>query len=109
MGWDYCKSWTKNDVIKHVTSDWKGAEVSCVTLDHKVVGNVVWMVKERTYADGRVEVSIDLALLDGNGYKLLSECEHPYFYNCPLEFLDKAPVANAAWRKIVTEKAKVRE
>jgi len=32
------------------------------------------------------------------GYKFLVEAEHPYYYSCPLRYLDMAPQRCATWR-----------
>jgi hypothetical protein len=39
------------------------------------------------------------------GYKDLSECEHPYYYGCPLRFLDAAPETCKEWRETVRARA----
>jgi hypothetical protein len=35
------------------------------------------------------------------GYKSLDESVHPYYYSCPLRYLDMAPVQSPAWRERV--------
>ena len=35
------------------------------------------------------------------GYKFLVEAEHPYYYSCPLRYLDMAPVQSSEWRERV--------
>ncbi|MCA9380929.1 hypothetical protein KC678_01565, partial [Candidatus Dojkabacteria bacterium] len=35
------------------------------------------------------------------GYKDMDESMHPYYYNCPLSFLDMTPVACEEWRQHV--------
>lgn len=36
---------------------------------------------------------------DGWRYKELAEAEHPYYYACPLRFLDRAHEQNKEWRR----------
>jgi hypothetical protein len=33
------------------------------------------------------------------GYKSLDESVHPYYYSCPLRYLDMAPVRSSEWRE----------
>ena len=35
------------------------------------------------------------------GYKSLDESVHPYYYSCPLRYLDMAPVQSSEWRERV--------
>jgi hypothetical protein len=39
----------------------------------------------------------------GWGYKDLTESMHPYYYTCPLSYLETVPVACEEWREQVRE------
>lgn len=45
-------------------------------------------------------IRCDLLERSGNqwGYKPLDESMHPYYYSCPLSYLDLAPEQSADWR-----------
>ncbi len=40
---------------------------------------------------------------EGWGYKALEESSHPYYYDCPLHYLDLAPEQSADWRSGVRQ------
>jgi hypothetical protein len=74
-------------------------------------GNVLWSVVEltakvegvhRDLAPGQSlrYIRCDLLERSGNqwGYKPLEESMHPYYYSCPLSYLDLAPEQSADWR-----------
>ena len=87
---------------------WSTREV----LAHKVVGNELWMVVRATrefaesetapVTDTKVDTFIALDLLDRSegrwGYKDMAESSHPYYYGCPLKYLDMAPEECPEWR-----------
>jgi hypothetical protein len=106
MGWLYGYSWkTKHDIIRHCT----GPEMlgtSLTVLAHTCVGNHLWCVLQPT--DGKPPF-IGLCLLSKDrkdgiwGYKDMTESMHPYYYDCPLCYLDLAPQPEgesaASWRE----------
>ena len=97
--------------VPYWKAHWKTREV----LAHKLVGNELWAVVRLTgeYAESetapvtetKVETVIVLYLLDKSddlwGYKDMAESMFPYYFGCPLSYLDMAPVANAEWREEV--------
>jgi hypothetical protein len=118
MGFDFTKGAKKTDIVKRLIADRPrfnngrdSFDVSSKTVAHKVIGSSLWMVVEQTkhfkLAD-QTKRLIVLAVLEnkrGFGYGYNSHCEeaHPYYYDCPLEFLDMVPVASEDWRKGVRE------
>lgn len=72
-------------------------------LKHSVNGNELWSVWEKK--DGtRAIILFLLASKDGRwGYKEIAEVSGPYYYKCPLKFLDMAAIANTSWREKVLE------
>lgn len=76
------------------------------TLRKCAVGNVLWTVREVTEGEKKERfIGCDLLLPDksGWGYKDMSESMHPYYYTCPLAYLDEVPVACEEWRALVRE------
>ena len=129
MGWDYTKGATKGQIVKELVKEqplrdaqtWSNAKQQIVdagykiavkVLAHKVVKSSLWAVREVTkkYPDGKVEVEtyIYLGLLGskkdfGWGYNSYCEQEGPFYYDCPLEFLDMVPPVDESWREKVRE------
>ena len=74
-----------------------------------ITGGTLWYIVERTSkADGSKKRFIACDLIRRRGryemaYKDMNESMHPFYYSCPLKYLDMVPVANEGWR------AKVRE
>lgn len=99
MGWDFKADATKKDIIADLTKE--GTSTKC--LAHTCKGNVLWTVHE-TKATG--EKWIGCYILGsskgfGWGYKDMCESMFPYYFSCPLSYLDMAPVACAEWREKV--------
>ena len=121
MGWLFTTGSTRRDLIAERTRDWttEGAEGITVTstcLAHCYRGNVysgvLWAVWERTFTkDGQqtkpTERWITCDLLryqkdSGWGCKDLDESMFPYYYSCPLKYLNLVPLdqfgGNREWR-----------
>ena len=102
MGWLFSGRWQdKASLVKHLTD-----ENGLPTLAKSVRGNTLWAVHEGTMKDGTKIRFIGCYLMasdrkncGGWGYKDMDESMGPYNYDCPLKFLDMAPVANEKWRE----------
>ncbi len=105
MGWLFGYH-TRRELIDHLVS---GNGIK--TLKHCCKGNNLWAVHEyvRT-GDTEPTRYVALYLLRGGkhgdmwGYKDMDESMHPYYYNCPLSYLDglSEPTGSAAeWRENV--------
>lgn len=104
MGWLYSTAWpTRKDLENHLLEDSRktGRYVA-----HKWVGSNFWVV-EKSRHDGKPYICLCLTAKhknvgysgqDGYGYKDMTEEMEPYYYDCPLSFLEKAPVACQDWR-----------
>jgi len=122
MGWLFTAGSTRRDLIGERTRAWttEGAEGMTITstcLAHFYRGGafsgVLWAVWERTFTkdDQPVKpverwITCDLLRYQkdyGWGYKDLDESMHPYFYSCPLKYLDMVPLdqygGNQEWRE----------
>lgn len=112
MGWMITKDATKKDIIEDIIHDFsfrndtKGFTSKC--LRHCLRGNVLWLLIEYSYDDGKIDKWIGCYLLRsdkgyGYGYKDMDESVHPYYYSCPLSYLNEAPVVCQEWRDGVIE------
>lgn len=115
MGWLFTHGATKKDIIKERTVAYEDGNVRLTTLAHCIRGNCLWIVKEVLNKKvGSAERFIELDLLEkskgddwnGWGYKDMDESMGPYYYSCPVAYLDMVPVVtNQAWRDQVREHA----
>jgi len=102
MGWYFPHGATKRDVVKELSQEWRNENSTSRILKKCVRGNVFWTVREATLKDGTTLRYIGCDLLQGRkegwGYKSMSESMGPYYFTCPLPYLDMTPVANQKWR-----------
>lgn len=94
MGWTSCDNWTtKQSVCAAILQD--NAQY---LVKHKCVGNELWTVLR----DDSGMLILVVYILEKHGgtysYKDLAESSHPYYYNCPQEFVDMVPASNPEWR-----------
>jgi len=109
MGWLYTQGQTKKELVDHLTNmDYAdGRTHEC--LAHSTRGNILWSVWKHEQKDGRIITVIHCDLLSsqrdyGWGYKGMCEEVHPYYYTCPLKYLDMAyDYINSEWREKVRE------
>jgi len=102
MGWLFygkSKAELVADLIRSETTEAGSRKV----LAHCVRGNVLWSVVECTRAqDNCVKRYIGCDLLQKSGgewgYKGMDESVHPFYYSCPLKYLDMVPDGNREWR-----------
>jgi hypothetical protein len=102
MGWDFEKGATKKSLVEELTVGRNGARL----VAKRLVGQHLWVVWQPVDKEAFIALYLLRKQRDfGWGYKSLAECEHPYYYTCPVKFLDLAPVACAEWRELVLERA----
>lgn len=106
MGWLF--GWnTRKELADHLI---QGNGVH--TLKHCFAGNNLWAVQEVDTTDGKRIRFLALYLIkgrnnsrDGWGYKDMDETAGPYYYNCPLSYLDMVPdpmtTHSTPWRERV--------
>jgi len=108
MGWTFT-SLTRDQLIHELTAPQDTERARREVIDHTLHGDVLWSVVRVTakqagvmgLAAGESVCFIACDLLEGSGYKSLAEAEHPYYYSCPMRYLDMAPQQCAAWRERV--------
>jgi len=114
MGWDFKHGATKQDTINELIKGYDGEKQNRVCIMHSVRGNVlwtVWSIINKTTHETTWLIGCDLLSSQKNygwGYKSMSEDMHPYYYTCPLKYLDIVPVACQEWRDKVIKLAKER-
>lgn len=97
MGWLFpYECTTKQSLVAHVHANWKDNGVIHATKSTK---SGLWILVTPKGYDRKI---IGLYLMEKAqglwGYKDLDESSHPYYYDCPVAWLNEAPVANQAWR-----------
>ncbi len=124
MGWTYPCGATRKSLIENRTKPWERELNDCTVkstcLAHCFRGGrfsgVSWAVWERTIERNGVQVepeqcwiTCDLIRCDSGewGYKDMSEACGPFYFSCPLKYLDLVPLerygGNADWRQQVRE------
>ncbi len=123
MGWLFKSGATRRGLIEERTKSWERTSgemlVKSTCLAHCYRGcafsGVLWSVWERTFTKVGEETQpterwIQCDLLQyqrdyGWGYKDTEEAAHPYYYSCPLKYLNMVPLdrfgGNAEWREQV--------
>jgi hypothetical protein len=121
MGWTYPFGSSRRDLIAERTRsrEWQSGEMTVKTaclakcFRGGSFSGVLWIVWERTFTVNGQEVrpterwiGCDLMeyakQFDGWGYKDLDESMHPFYYSCPLGYLEMVPLdkfgGNPEWR-----------
>lgn len=125
MGWLFKAGLSRKDLIEERTKDWERTQpdgtvikTTCLAQCYRGASfcGVLWSVWERTFSRDGQEVQskerwivCDLLRYQGEawGYKDIEECMGPYYYSCPLKYLDLVPLdiygGNVEWREQVRE------
>jgi len=90
MGWTYKSNITdKKVMIAEIRKDLEYAGFEVVR--SRCVGKNLWSVIKCVTPDGEIKTTIRLDLLMRDrmawGHKAMTIDEHPYYYNCPFEYL----------------------
>ncbi|QDU80469.1 hypothetical protein Pla110_21990 [Polystyrenella longa] len=123
MGWLFRVGLSRKELIAERTQEWErtgddGMEVKTTCLANCFRGNtfsgVLWSVWERTFQkdDGDIQpterwIACDLLRYqsDAWGYKDMDEAMGPYYYSCPMKYLEMVPMdqfgGNTEWRETV--------
>ncbi|MBG7441587.1 hypothetical protein [Pseudomonas aeruginosa] len=113
MGWLF-SSHTRAELIRVLTQPEDHAHAHVHVIAHALRGNVLWSVTEVTaktegvhpeFAPGEPMRYIRCDLLQRSGgkwgYKAMDESMAPYYYSCPLRYLDMAKELSPGWREKV--------
>ncbi len=112
MGWLF-SNWTRTELIRRLTQSEETENARYDTLTYTLRGNVLWSLVKITakqpdvvkLAAGESMIYIGCTLLECHhgewGYKSMDESVHPYYYSCPLSYLERAPEQSPEWRERV--------
>ena len=138
MGWLFKAGYSRSDIIADNTKGWErtkddGTVIKSECLAHcyrgGVFSGVLWSVWEHTFVKNGTQASPAqrfilcdlLRYVDGEwGCKDMDESMYPYYYSCPLKYLDMVPIerfgGHLEWRDLVrkhhtqvTEKRRARK
>ena len=110
MGWYFSRQ-TRDQLIRELTTPQENEHFCSEVIAHALRGNVLWSVVrvipkqagafDLKEAESTTFIRCDLLKGSGGewGYKPLDESMHPYYYSCPLGYLEMAPVRSEAWRE----------
>jgi len=112
MGWTFVRA-SRDQLIQELISPQETVLARSIVIDHALNGKVLWTVVRVTakqvgvmnLAVGESICYIGCDVLESAGlewgYKSLDESVHPYYYSCPLRYLDMAPERCPKWRENV--------
>lgn len=119
MGWLFRNDLTRKELIADITKDWERqtgeiiVQTECLAKCFRGgFSGVLWAVWERRFIrDGEDAkprqrwITCDLIEYrrdSGWGNKMIEESMHPYYYSCPMKYLNMVPIdefgGNADWR-----------
>ena len=110
MGWYFARQ-SRDQLIRELIEPQESERARSEVIAHALRSNVLWSVVRVTakhagvldLAVGESTTFIRCDLLQSSrgewGHKPLDESMHPYYYSCPLRYLDLAPVRSAEWRE----------
>ncbi|HEE4992865.1 TPA: hypothetical protein R7I52_003962 [Klebsiella pneumoniae] len=112
MGWLFSHR-SRSELIHYLVQPQDCQAAFVETVAYTLRGNVLWSVVKITakepnmlnLAAGDFHTYIGCTLLQRYrnewGYKSMDESVHPYYYSCPLSYLERAPTQSAEWRERV--------
>lgn len=112
MGWTFVRT-SRDQLIRELVAPQETERARSEVIDHVLNGKVLWTVVRVTAKQAGImnlAASESICIIGCNllesaglewGYKSLDESEHPYYYSCPLRYLDMAPPQCAEWRERV--------
>ena len=125
MGWLFKPGITRQELIAEQIKGWErtkedGTDIKLTCIAHcyrgGVFSGVLWSVWERTFTKNGQQtdppqrwIICDLMRCVGGewGYKDIEESMHPFYYSCPLSYLNLVPIdpygGNAQWRELVRQ------
>lgn len=103
MGWTYSQNWTSKEAIISHCIDWGD---KFTTLEHSVKGGRLWVLLQYNEGDKKGDVFVALYLLqkDGSewGYKDMDDTCGPYYYDCPISFINRTVDSGRALKSNTT-------
>jgi hypothetical protein len=109
MGWT-TEHASRDEVVKRESGPWQAVEGATVTaVKHSRSGNEDWFLYQ-VEKDGKVDHKfISVMVWEDGAHKEIDEACGPYYYGCPVEWLDEVPAPKgdsaATWRAEVRRRA----
>jgi hypothetical protein len=125
MGWLFKSGYTRQDMIidqtkgcERTKDDGTITKSTCLAHCYRggVFSGVLWSVWERTFVKDNQQAELPqrwimcdlLQCVQGEwGYKDMEESMHPFYYSCPLKYLNLVPIdqygGHAEWRDLVRQ------
>ncbi|WP_417737730.1 hypothetical protein [Rosistilla oblonga] len=126
MGWLFREDITRKELIADITKSWERqsgdtlVQTECLAKCFRggSFSGVLWAVLERRFIKNGEEVQpkqrwitcdlIEYRRGSGWGNKSMDESMHPYYFSCPLKYLNMVPIdefgGNAEWRPEVMKR-----
>lgn len=110
MGWYFSRQ-TRDQLIQELIEPQESERARSEVLAHTRRDNVLWSVVQVTAkqagvldlaaGDSTTYIRCDLLKRSGGewGHKPMDESMHPYYYSCPLRYLEMASERCAEWRE----------
>lgn len=97
MGWT--GHFNRTEYLAAYRKGWTSDGVTVTIRKHHAHGNEDWFILD-VHKGRLIESVISLAIWEGGMVKHMDELAGPYFYGCPLEWLDEVPAPQTPynWR-----------
>ena len=90
MGWT--GHFDRGRYVAEKMKGWTCESGAVVTVrKHHACGEQDWFILDVTEPDGATKAVITVAVWDGTMVKCIDEAAGPYYYGCPIEWLDEVP------------------
>lgn len=100
MGWTYSSAWTtKSKLVADLLADYQ--RMGYQVIDHATTKSGLWAVIKPENGTAIITLALIERSRGEYGYKDMDESASPYYYDCPLAFLDLAPASKLEWRSRV--------
>jgi len=104
MGWDFGSYESKQEFVDSLTQSYEDEGAFYTCMEHKSYSGVMWSVWQRLdKKSGKASREIWCDLIKGSaphfGHKAMSESMGPFYYSCPLEYLDLVPDPESKYSK----------
>ena len=107
MGWTHCEKWKTRDQVAKAVMEGLEGQPSVLVWEQDIW--VHWVLVPMKGGGELIACYLLEPSAHGWGYKGMDECMGPYFWSCPLEFLertDNSVYKNEGWRMEVLKRRK---
>ncbi len=97
-----CGPHNRREYVARQKKGWKSEERTVTVRKHHAHKNEDWFILDVANADGTNEAVITMLLWEGGYVKNMDETAGPYYYGCPVAWLDEVPCPDSTaaydWR-----------